>query len=352
MQRLLIIDGSSMLVTAFYGNAPAGMKMAKTPEEKERFYPMLLQTKNGVFTNAVYTLLSMVIKIIRIQRPSHIAFVFDESREELKRKQVFPGYKANRGDFPAPLSQQFETAKTALSNMGFFVISRRGVEADDLAGSMVDMFEKEIPISLLTKDADYLQMVSPYVTVWKMQTDKQKANELRGQYELVDNVPGNCFEYNEYLVLREMGIMPKQIPDLKGLAGDTSDNIPGVRGISEKTATALLQEYGTIEKLYEAVHSTDAEELKKRWKEIGISRPPLSALLCEQDQKTGLSGEETALLSKKLATVEREPIRIKLRNGQERLLEIPILRTPMLNTQRTAEVFRSLEIEKIDVTGI
>lgn len=353
MEKLLIIDGSSMLVTAFYGNAPAAMKMAKTPEEKEKFYPQLLQTHQGVYTNAIYTMMVTLIKILRNQRPSHIAFVFDESREKLKRKQVYPDYKANRKPQPMPLSQQFETAKTALSRMGFLVLSREGVEADDLAGGLVDMFEKEIPISLMTKDADYLQLVSDRVTVWKVLNDKLHAQELNAQYNLLANLPSNVFEYNEYFVVKEMGLLPCQIPDLKGMAGDSSDNIPGIRGCSENTATPLLQYYGTIEKLYEALENKSVDELKAEWKEnLGITRSPIGILTKEEDQRTGLSAKETALLSKKLATIEREPIKILLRDGKLHDVTLQMLRTPQMDTQKTHEVFGELEFNTLNVEGI
>jgi DNA polymerase-1 len=266
-----------------------------------------MKTSTGIYTNAVYTMLSQVIKIIKEQKPSHIAFVFDKSRDTLIRKQWYPQYKANRRQSPQALQTQFQVAETALSKMGFPVFYHDGYEADDFAGSIAKKFENEIPVYLVTKDADYLQLVNDNTRVWMVQKDQQTAQELIEKYCFEDkNIPNKAFEYNPFTVFSEYGLFPEQIVDMKAIQGDSSDNIPGVNGVAS-AAIPLLQKYKTVEGIYEVLDGKSEEELnqlKEEWKnELGIKRSPIKYLTAPLDEKTNLSAKETALLSKKLATI-------------------------------------------------
>lgn len=306
-QKLVIIDGSSMLVTAFWGNSPRQMQRAKTEEELKVFYPQLLHTSTGIYTNAVYSMLVNVFKIIREQKPSHIAFVFDKSREKLIRRQWYSDYKGNRRETPEALRQQFITAENALYNMGFKVIFGDGYEADDYAGSIAKKFENQIPVYLVTKDADYLQLVNEKTKVWMVKKDSQTSMELLEKYCLTNkNIPSKMFEYNPFIVFSEYHLFPEQIVDMKAIQGDASDNIPGVNGVSA-AAIPLLQRYKTVEGIYSVINGKSDEEIaaiKEEWKiNLGLNRSPMSNLLNPLDKKTGKSAYETALLSKKLATI-------------------------------------------------
>lgn len=308
-RKLVIIDGSSMLVTSFWGNSPRQMQQGKTEDDYKNFYSQLLQvqTPQGViYTNAVYTMLGQVIKLVREQKPTHMAFVFDKSRATLIRKQWYPAYKANRRESPFALQQQFNTIETALTNMGFKVFIREGYEADDLAGSLAKKFEKEIPVYLMTKDADYLQLVNDNTKVWMVQKDAQSATELIEKYCLdASSIPYKSFEYNPFIVFSEYGLFPEQIIDMKALQGDSSDNIPGVNGVAS-AAIPLLQKYKTVEGIYNVLRGKNEEELnklKEEWKNLGIKRSPIKSLTSPLDEKTGMSAEENAILSKKLATI-------------------------------------------------
>lgn len=304
-ESLVIIDGSSLLVTAFWGNSPKGLQAADNEADYRTFYGGLLKTSNGIFTNAVYPMLKQVVQLIREQKPTHLAITFDRSRDMLIRKQWYPQYKANRRVSPFALQQQFDTVQRALQMMGVRIFSMDGFEADDIAGSLCCKFREQIPVYLMTKDKDYLQLAGQNSKIWMIQKDQETAEALKEKYcQEEKNIPAKCFEYNELLVLTEHGIMPENVPDQKGLVGDASDNIPGVNGIAEKSAEPLLGEYKTIEAIYEAIETKNEDDLRRYWEGKLELRPiVLKKLQATDKQKTGLSAKDSALLCKKLATI-------------------------------------------------
>jgi len=315
--KLVIVDGSSLLTTAFWGTAPTGMQRGKTEEDYKNFYGNLMKTTTGIYTNAVYPMLAQLMKLIREQKPTHMAIVFDKSREGLIRKQWYTGYKANRRITPEALKSQFKVAEGALIKMGFKVFFHDLYEADDFAGSIARKFENQIPVYLVTKDADYLQLVDDNVKVWMLQKDIQSSQALIDKYCQHDlNIPHKTFEYNPFIVFSEYGLWPEQIIDMKAIQGDASDNIPGVNGVST-AAIPLLQKYKTVEGIYEILDGKSEEELeavKEMWKnELGLKRSPIKNLTALNDSKTNMTAKETALLSKKLATIITDlPLNITL----------------------------------------
>ena len=195
-----------------------------------------------------------------------------------------------------------------LKELGFQVMYVMKYEADDIVGSVVSKFEKEIPSYIITKDHDYLQLVSDYTRVWLIQTKQETADELHGKYSAefgwnskLVSIPDKAFEVTPPLCLAEYGVRPEQIPDLKGIQGDSSDNIPGVKGVSS-AAIPLLKEYGTVEGIYEVVDACPDDKAQKalsaEWKEkLGISRSPMKALVQYRDM---------AFLSKDLARIRKD----------------------------------------------
>ena len=307
-EKFILIDGSSMLVTNYYGNLPKALLFEKDPEKKEKLYSQILHNDKGQYTNAIYGMMRTILKIIAEQKPTHMMFAFDMTRDTFRREK-YPDYKGNRGETPEPLREQFENMEKLLLEMGFQVFFDNKFEADDIVGSVVTKFEKEIPSFIITKDHDYLQLVSDYTRVWLIQTKQETADELLNKYgaeygwnSKLAAIPDKAFEVTPPLCLSEYGVKPEQIPDLKGIQGDTSDNIPGVKGVSS-AAIPLLAEYGTIEKIYEAIDECggDAKALKAlgaHWKEdLGISRSPMKALTEYRDM---------AFLSKELARIRRD----------------------------------------------
>ncbi len=306
--KFILIDGSSMLVTNYYGNLPKALLFEKDPEKKEKLYSQILHNDKGQYTNAMYGMMRTILKIIAEQKPTHMMFAFDMTRDTFRREK-YPDYKGNRGDTPKPLKEQFENMEKLLQDIGFQVFYDNRYEADDIVGSVVSKFEKEIPSYIITKDHDYLQLVSDYTRVWLIQTKQETADELQTKYgaeygwssKLV-SIPDKAFEVTPPLCLKEYGVEPQQIPDLKGIQGDSSDNIPGVKGVSS-AAIPLLAEYGSVEGIYKAIDECgeDAKALKAlgaHWKDdLGISRSPMKALIEYRD---------SALLSKDLAQIRRD----------------------------------------------
>ena len=305
--KFILIDGSSMLVTNYYGNLPKALLFEKDPEKKEKLFSQILHNGKGEYTNAMYGMMRTILKIIAEQKPTHMMFAFDMTRDTFRREK-YADYKGNRTDTPLPLKEQFENMEKMLEEIGFQVMYDMKYEADDIVGSVVSKFEKEIPSYIITKDHDYLQLVTDYSRVWLIQTKQETADELQNKYgseygwnsKLV-SIPDKAFEVTPPLCLKEYGVRPEQIPDLKGIQGDSSDNIPGVKGVSS-AAIPLLAHYGTLEEIYKAIDacSTDKElkALSTTWKEeLGISRSPMKALVEYRD---------LAFLSKDLAQIRKD----------------------------------------------
>ena len=307
---LLLIDGSSLLTTQFFGNLPREILYAKTEEEKAKYYHKIMMTSGGVYTNAVFGFLRTLIRILKEQKPSHIAVAWDLTRDTFRRR-LYPEYKGNRSETMPPLSAQFSLCEEILDQLGFVQFMDPEFEADDFCGTAASRFENEIPVRILTKDNDYLQLVTERTNLWMMHSTAEKTEELLKKYRIdkeAEGLPDRVFCYTPELVEQEFGVPPCHINSLKGLMGDSSDHIKGVPGIGPDTAVKLIREYGTVEALYAAVGTPDAareKELKRYWKEaLGLKRSPLPYLLKESD--TELVGKKSAELSELLATIRRD----------------------------------------------
>lgn len=347
---LLIIDGSSLLTTQFFGNLPREIIFAKTTEEKEVYFPKIMQTSEGIYTNAIYGFMRTILKIRKEQKPKYIAVAWDLTRDTFRR-EMYPDYKGNRGDTLAPLKQQFELCQEVLKNIGIPQFMDMRFEADDFAGTLTTMFENQVPVRIMTKDHDYLQLVSENTELWMIHSTAKKTEELYEKYGMNQrdyDVPDRTFPFNPELVLKEFGVKPASVNSLKGLQGDTSDNIKGVPGIGEMTAVALIHEYETVENLYETIKATDdkgRKALADYWKtELGIKRSPMATLLKESD--TELVGEKAAILSKTLATIKRDiPLDITLADLEFKI-DVEAAKQEFTRLQ-----FKSLKVEDADSDG-
>lgn len=314
MTKFYIIDGSSMLSTAFYGNARA-LLMAKTEEEKELAISKLLHTKDGKFTNGILVMLRQFMTIIEKQKPEYVAFCFDKTRNTFRRK-LYEEYKAKRSETPTPLKEQFVSMENILERLGFKVLFSDEYEADDFAASLVHKFEgPDIEVCVLSKDHDYEQLVSPYTRFYRtVQEDKvrpmyQAYYGVHGITPDMTDVPDRMIDYTAEVILGEEGVTPELIPDLLAIQGDPTDGIPGVKGVSS-AAAPLLMEYHSLEGIYEAIEECEQNAKKEKalvafWKEyLGISRSPLKPLKEYKDM---------AFLCRELATMKRDiPIEYSL----------------------------------------
>lgn len=216
--------------------------------------------------NAVYGFMAMLFRELAATRPTHIAVGMDVPVAENRRTHLFADYKGNRPDCPPDLAPQFDLLRDVLRALNVPILSVPGYEADDVMGTMSRKAEQAgLEVSLLTGDRDALQLLSGKTLIRYV----KKLN----QTETYD-VPRFVHEWN---------LLPEQLIDLKGLAGDASDNIPGIKGIGAKTAVKLLNEFHTVEGVLENAH-TQKGKLRERLE----------------------TGREIALLSKRLATIDRE----------------------------------------------
>ena len=308
MPKFLIIDGSSMLSTSYYGNLPKSVLFAKTEEEKEKHYPEILHTSDGKYTNAMFTMLRTLLAVYKKVKPEYVAFTFDMTRDTFRRTQLGADfYKANRKETAQPLKEQFVQMEEFLAAIGCPVFMSTDYEADDYAASLVEKFEgPELQTYVMTKDHDYFQLVSDYTRMWRVVT-KDKLEALKDAYGLYgkdayEALPPNVFEYTPEIVHSEEGVYPKQIPVLLAITGDPGDGIPGCKGVSS-AAAPLVEEYHTLDEIYRAIEDCEGvakkeKELNTFWKEnLGIGRSPLKAL------KTN---KEMVYLSEQLAAMKRD----------------------------------------------
>jgi len=244
--KVLLIDGNSLVNRAFYA------------------MPMLSTTK-GEYTNGVLGFLNMFYRVLEEYDPSHVMVAFDLKAPTFRHKQ-YAEYKAGRKAMPEELVTQIPLLKEVLEAMGVPIASLEGYEADDLLGTFARLSQEQGgECVILTGDKDALQLIDERTSVWL--TKKGISETMR---------------YDKQALYDQLQLTPAQIPDLKGLMGDASDNIPGVAGVGEKTALKLLAEYDTVEKLYE---HTD-EIAGKLGEKLAASR-------------------DSAFMSKRLATIDR-----------------------------------------------
>ena len=344
---LLLIDGSSLLSTQFFGSLPRQILFAKTIEEKEKFFDKILQTSDGFYTNGVFGFVKYLLKIIREQKPSHLAIAWDLSRNTFRR-ELYPEYKGNRGETMAPLSDQFAICQAVVEAFGITQFMSGTYEADDFCGTLAARFKAEIPVCIMTKDNDYLQLIDDRTKLWLMHSSAEKTDELYKKYGIDKsgiNAPDRCFVYDRELVKKEFGVEPENVNSLKGIMGDVSDNIKGVPGVGETTARLLIGKYHTVDEIYKLINGRDKKELdeiKKIWKEeLGINRSPISYLL--KTSETELVGEKSARLSEMLATIKTDI--------DTTGVELSDLRTN-IDFEVGTKIIKALEFNSVDISDL
>ena len=224
--KLLAVDGNSIVNRAFYGVKP-------------------LTTKDGQFTNAIYGFMNILNSLIQRENPDGVAVAFDLKAPTFRHK-MYDEYKAGRKPMPTELAEQIPVLKELLKLFGYSTIELEGYEADDILGTLSLAAEQNDDVCVIsTGDRDSLQLVSEHTTVLLAATKM-------GRPEIIPCTP-------EY-IMEKYGITPPQMIELKALMGDSSDNIPGVAGVGEKTATDLVQRFGSIEYIYENLADLDIKE--------------------------------------------------------------------------------------------
>lgn len=296
MEKIVLVDGNSIANRAFYG-----IMGSKT-----------LMTSDGKYTNAIYGFLAILFKILDDINPEYIVVAFD-LKAPTARHKLYDGYKANRKQMPEELAYQMPIIKDILRAMNIDIVEKEGYEADDVLGTLSKYGEEQgLEVTILSGDRDTFQLATDKVTI-RIPRTKMGKTETE--------------EYNREKIKEVYKIEPKQLIEVKGLQGDTSDNIPGVPGIGEKTALKLIQEYGSIENLYKKVEANE-DNLKGKQREKIIEN------------------KELAELSKVLGTINLEvPIKDTLKN----------FKTEEWNKPKVLKIFKELKfnryIDKFSLRG-
>lgn len=225
--KLVLIDGNSILYRAFFALP-------------------LLNNDKGVYTNAVYGFTTMLLRILEDEKPTHILVAFDAGKTTF-RHSTYKEYKGGRQKTPPELSEQFSLVKELLDAFQIPHYQLEQYEADDIIGTLsAQGKEKKWDVTVISGDKDMLQLVSEHVTV---SVTKKGISQVE--------------KYTPAYMVEKMEITPEQVIDLKALMGDNSDNIPGVPGVGEKTATKLLKQYETLEEVYNHVDEVSGKKLKE-----------------------------------------------------------------------------------------
>lgn len=262
--KFLVIDGSSLIHRAFFALPP-------------------LTTQSGVHTGAVYGFCNMLLRLLADVQPKWLAVAFDKSRKTF-RTEMFADYKGQRKPTPSELSEQFPLARKVLEAMNVAVLELDNYEADDIIGTFAVHAPQEADVIIVTGDRDELQLLSGRTSVYFTK---------RGISDIKIYTP-------EVFAEEYAGLEPKQLIDLKGLMGDTSDNIPGIPGVGPKTALKLIGEYGTVENVLDNADKISGKALREKVQ----------------------NNKESALLSKKLATIFTDvPVDTDLKNYALRPLQ-------------------------------
>jgi DNA polymerase I len=281
-ERLFLIDGYALIYRAYFA-----------------FIKRPLINSKGQNTSAIYGFVNALLRILKTESPDHIAVVLD-SKEPTFRHERYKEYKATREQMPEDLVSQLDLLKEVVRAFNIPIVEMAGYEADDIMGTLAGIAEKEgVETYLVTGDKDFMQLVTDRVKMYK----PPKANE---EPEIVD-ING---------VRKKFGVNPEHVIDVLALMGDSSDNIPGVKGIGEKTAIPLIQEYGDVENLLKNIEKIDKKGVREKLSE----------------------NRESALLSKELVTIDTNvPLKISFH----------ALNANAWDIERLTVLFRELEFRSL-----
>lgn len=281
-EKIVLIDGHSILNRAFYG----------LPD---------LTNSEGLHTNAVYGFLNILFRTLEEEQPQYLAVAFDVHAPTF-RHQMYADYKGTRKPMPSELREQVPMLKEVLRAMDIELVEKAGYEADDILGTLAERCGKKgMEVTVVSGDRDILQLASDRIMIRMPKTVRGKTT--------IEN-------YHAKEVLERYQVEPKQIIELKALMGDTSDNIPGIPGVGEKTATKLIVEYGSIENAYAHVEEIRPNKAKESLK----------------------NNYDLAVMSKKLATIDTNaPVECDLEHAKIR----------NLYTEEAYEMFRRLDFKNL-----
>jgi DNA polymerase-1 len=247
-EKIIIIDGSGYIFRAY-------------------FAIQRLSTSQGLPTNAVFGFVNMLMKVLDVEKPTKLAIAFDTGKATF-RKELYPEYKSNRSAAPEDLVAQIPLIQRAVDCFGIHRVEAPGFEADDVIGTLAQRaVESGRDVDIITGDKDLMQLVGPHITLFETMKDRRIGPDG---------------------VVEKFGVKPDQVIDFLALMGDSSDNIPGVSGIGEKTAAKLLQQYGSLDGIYgnlEAIKQQKCRDSLASEKDLAYLSQRLATVRCDLDLK-------------------------------------------------------------------
>ena len=263
--KLLLIDGNSIMNRGYYA------------------LPKTLTAKNGIHTNAVLGFLNIFFKVYDEEKPTHIIVAFDV-HEPTFRHKVYSDYKGTRQPMDPELREQFPLIKDILTKMKITYVEKGGYEADDIIGTYSrQAIKKDMDVTILSGDRDLLQLATDKVLV--------RIPKTKGGQTTVEN-------YYDKDVIEEYGVTPLEFIEMKGLMGDTSDNIPGVQGIGPKTASNIIQKYHSIEAALEDIDNIKPDKARKNLdeqREMALFSRDLATIKLDCELDKGVDASEVTL---------------------------------------------------------
>lgn len=285
-RTLLLIDGFNLLSRAHFATS-----YGRTDEQ--------LKNSKGVYTNALRVFLQKLFNLVHDHNVTHLAVIWDVKRDETLRRQKYDFYKATRSELPQPLIQQFEILKDLLGSIGIQQVTISPYEADDIIGTLSRKWT-DGPCLIYSNDRDLLQLLSD--------TTSQIIAGKKGE---------RVYSYEDFEA--DYGITSRQWIDVKALLGDTSDNIPGCPGVGEKSALPLIQQYGSLEQIYEQIEELDQKfsRYKKKLmdgKDAAFLSKELSEIICEIAEINELAFDDLILqISQDSLVRELDELELKIK---------------------------------------
>lgn len=315
MEKLVLIDGNSLINRAFYAMP-------------------VLTTKQGVFTNAVYGFMNMFFKMLSSERPTYVAVAFDLKAPTFRHK-MYDGYKATRKPMPEELRPQIPLLKEVLSLMGVKTFEKEGSEADDIIGTIAKA--TDIQTIIITGDKDSFQLVDHQTEVHFTK---------RGITDI------DIYDHKNFT--EKTSLVPSQIIDLKALMGDSSDNIPGIAGIGEKTAKTLLAKYGTVESVLDHADEQTAK-LKEKLvlgKDVALLSKTLATIDCNCGVDTDVS--KMTVANKFSSAVKKKFVELEFKTlySKDELFEQETTPTPVSTDNQTVESIIVDDLSLLDTSTL
>lgn len=295
-KKLLLVDGSGLLITAFHSSVPLEYSRAKTEEDRLKALEDVPKTTNGQYINGAYIAIKKIMSYIE-RGFTDIVVCWDLKRAETFRKEIYSEYKANRKETALEIKEQFGITQDVLRGMGVPQFSVKGYEADDIIGTLAEIFKETHDSIILSKDQDFIQLVNEHTKMW-IQTKKAEDMKLALSTNQED-IPLGIYCHTPESVKYFYGIQPKQMIDFKAITGDTADNIPGIKGLGKVAVTTLLANFNEIEDIFNFIEDENEAIACLKLKEMGVKRANHVYQLLKD-------GKDIAILCKKLATIVKD----------------------------------------------